>query len=401
MTRFFMTEEFFHNPYPFYEEMRRASPLYYMSSGKYPGWYVTGYQEVLDILKDVRFHNRTPLPSTTSKYEGLKNSQNHMMLFKNPPDHARLRSLVGQAFTPKEMAKYRSFIEETVHQLLHDSKKTGTLDIVTDFAFPLASLLIAKILGIPEKDRHAFREWAVILLQSIDLTRTRYALAEANDTVIHLSVYFKELIQERKQHPQDDLISLLSLGDSTEKSLTEEEIIATCILLLIAGHETTVNLISNSILALLNHPQQLILLKEDPSRVDTAVEEFLRFESPTQMTARVASEDIEFNQHAIRKGEQIYLLLGAANRDPNKFANPNQLEIARSPNPHLAFGYGHHFCLGSNLARLEAQMAIPALLQELPYLQLCSSTVSWRKLVGFRSLKNLPVNWSVHQLINV
>ncbi|MEW9670437.1 cytochrome P450 [Ammoniphilus sp. 3BR4] len=386
-----MTDEFFQNPYPSYERMRAIHPLYKHASGKYPGWYVTGYEEALNILKDARFQNRSPLPPTASKYEGLKNSQNHMMLFKNPPEHTRLRTLVGQAFSQRAIEKYRTFIEETAHTLLKDSKKTGKLDVVTDFAFPLASLVIAKILGIPEKDRQAFRDWAFILIQGIDLTRTRFVLTEANDTIVRLSSYFREFIQERKQRPQDDLVSLLTQTSETENGLTDDEIISTCILLLIAGHETTVNLLSNAMVGLLHHPDQLAALKANPSLIETAVEEFLRYESPTQMTARMASEDIELNGCLIQKGEQVYVLLGAANRDPRKFLNPEKLDITRNPNPHLAFGYGTHFCLGSTLARMEARLALPALLNEIPNFELDSKNLPWRNLVGFRSLENLPI----------
>lgn len=386
-----MTEEFFQNPYRTYEQMRSIHPLYKQSSGKYPGWYVTGYQEAVHILKDTRFQNRSPLPPKTNKYEGLRNSQNHMMLFKNPPEHTRLRGLVGQAFSLREIEKYRSFIKETVHILLNHSKKTGKLDVVTDFAFPLASLIIAKILGIPEKDCQAFRDWAFILIQGIDLTRTRFVLTEANDTIVRLSSYFREFIQERKQRPQDDLVSLLTQPSGTGNCLTDEEIISTCILLLIAGHETTVNLLSNSIVALFHHPDQLAALKANPSLMETAVEEFLRYESPTQMTARVASEDMKLNDCLIQQGEQIYILLGAANRDPQVFTNPEKLDITRDPNPHLAFGYGTHFCLGSTLARMEARLALPALLDEIPNFELDSTNLPWRNLIGFRSLEKLPV----------
>jgi pimeloyl-[acyl-carrier protein] synthase len=187
---------------------------------------------------------------------------------------------------------------------------------------------------------------------------------------------------------------MLNKEEKQGDKLTDEELLATCILLVIAGHETTVNLISNSILSLLNHQEQLIELKGKPSLIDNAVEEFLRYESPTQMTARIASEDIEMNRTPIKKGEHVYILLGAANRDPKKFIDANILDITRSPNPHLAFGYGNHFCLGSSLARIEAQIAIHTLLQRMPNLQLATSNPQWRKLIGFRSLTELPITFN-------
>ncbi|MGM0874696.1 MAG: cytochrome P450 [Bacillota bacterium] len=388
------SSEFISNPYPFYDKLRSINPIYRGISLKYPGWYVTGYEEAVSILKDSRFKNRIPLPETSQKYEQLKNIQNDMMLFKNQPDHKRLRMLVSKVFTPRMVEDYRPYIKETVNELLDQVQEKKRMDVVSDFAFPLASLVIAKIIGVPAEERYQFREWAVSLIQTIDFTRSRKTLANGNDTTIKLVDYFKELIKKRKHNPQDDLISMLIKEEQQGDKLTDEELLATCILLVIAGHETTVNLISNSLLSLLNHPEQLIELKEKPSLIEIAVEEFLRYESPTQMTARIASEDIEMNRTTIKKGEHVYILLGAANRDPKKFINPNIFDITRNPNPHLAFGYGIHFCLGSSLARIEAQIAIHTLLQRMPNLQLATSNPQWRKLIGFRSLTELPITFN-------
>ncbi|MEH6948470.1 cytochrome P450 [Bacillus sp. JJ634] len=387
--------EFLRNPYPIYDNLRSNNPIYRGNSFKYPGWYITGYEEAVAILKDhINFKNRTPLPQTSKKYEHLKNIQNDMMLFKNQHDHKRLRMLVSKVFSPSVVENYRPYIEETVNDLLNKVQNKRQMDIVTDFAFPLASLIIAKILGVPSEERNQFREWAVSLIETIDFTRTRGTLVNGNDTTMLLIVYFKKLIKKRKQAPQDDLISMLIREEQYGDQLTDEELLATCILLVIAGHETTVNLISNSILTLLNHPEQLRMLKENPLLIKTAVEEFLRYESPTQMTARIALEDIELNGVTIKKGEQVYIMLGAANRDPKKFVEPNVLDITRNLNPHLAFGYGIHFCLGSSLARLEAQIAIQTLLQQMEHLQLATSDLQWRKLIGFRSLKELLVTFN-------
>ncbi|MBI0577910.1 cytochrome P450 [Neobacillus cucumis] len=387
----FTTSEFFQNPYPFYEKLRSIHPIYYGNLLKYPGWYVTGYKEAIAILKDTRFKNRIPLPQTSKKYEQLKNIQNNMMLFKNQPDHKRLRFLVSNEFTPGMAEQLRPYMQETVNDLLQQVQNQKSMDVISDFAFPLASLIIAKILGVPVDERPQFREWAAILVQTIDFTRSRKNLNKGNDITIILRNYFKELIEKRKQSPEEDLISLLIKEEQHGDRLTDEELLATCILLVIAGHETTVNLISNSILALLENPHQMVELNENPSLIENAVEEFLRYESPTQMTSRIASEDIEIDQTTIKKGDQVYILLGAVNRDPNKFADAHLLDITRNPNPHLAFGYGTHFCLGAPLARLEAQIAIQSLLQQMDNLQLASSDLPWRKLVGFRSLNELRI----------
>ncbi|KAB7705298.1 cytochrome P450 [Bacillus aerolatus] len=385
--------EFLSNPYPIYDKLRSNHPVYKANSFKYPGWYVTGYEETAAILKDTKFKNRIPLPQTSKKYEHLKTIQSDMMLFKNQHDHKRLRMLVSKVFTPNVVEGYRPYIEETVNELLNQVQDKKRMDIVADFAFPLASLIIAKILGVPAEERHQFREWTVSLIQTIDFTRSRETLANGNDTTKMLLIYFKELINKRKQTPQNDLISTLILEEQQGDKLTDEELLATCILLVIAGHETTVNLISNAVLSLLNYPEQLMMLKENTLLIERAVEEFLRYESPTQLTARIASEDTEMNGITIKKGEQVYILLGAANRDPKKFINPNVLDITRNPNPHLAFGYGIHFCLGSSLARLEAQIAIQTLLRRMGNLQMATPDLQWRKLIGFRALKELPITF--------
>lgn len=388
------SSEFIKNPYPFYDKLRIIHPIYRGNLLKNPGWYVTGYDEAIEILKDPRFKNRIPLPTTSKKYEHLKNIQKDMMVYMNQPDHKRLRMLVSKVFTPRIVENHRPYIKETVNDLLNEVQNNKSMDVVTDFAFPLASLIIAKILGVPAEERYQFRDWSLSLIQTIDFRRSRKELADGNVTSMKLIDYFKELIEIRKRNLEDDLISMLIKEEQQGDKLTDEELLATCILLVIAGHETTVNLISNSVLALLNHPNQLNKLKENPSLIERAVEEFLRYESPTQMIARIASEDIEINDVTIKKGEHIYLLLGAVNRDPKTFINANVLDITRNPNPHLAFGYGIHFCIGSTLARIEAQIAIQTLLERMPNLQLATPELQWRKLIGFRSLDALPIKFS-------
>ncbi|MGM7722718.1 cytochrome P450 [Metabacillus sp. Hm71] len=385
------SSEFFCNPYPFYDKLRSEHPICRGSLLKYPGWYVTGYDEVQAILKDPRFKNRIPLPHTTRNYEQLKNIQNNMVLFKNQPDHMRLRMLISKGFTSKAVEYYRPYIREAVHDLLNCIRKKKRIDIVSEYAFPLASLIIANILGVPADERHRFRDMAACLIQTIDFTRSKKVLQNGNDSMIEAAAYFNELIEMRALNPKDDLISLLSKEATDGEKLTSEELLSTCILLVIAGHETTVNLISNSILILLQHPEQLIKLKEKPELIKVAVEEFLRYESPTQLTARIASEDIELGQTTIKKGEHVYLFLGAANRDPKTFIDAHMLDITRKPNPHLAFGYGPHFCLGASLARIEAQIAIQVLVQQLPNIRLAADDLQWRKLIAFRSLTELPV----------
>jgi len=378
------------NPYPFYEEIRSIHPVYKGNFLKYPGWYVTGYQEAAAILKVHRFQTRIPLPETTKRYKALKEIQQHMMLFKNPPDHARLRMLVSRHFTPAKIETFRPNIEKIAHNLLDEIKNKNKIDVISDFAFPFASLVIAKIIGIPDDDKHMFREWALSLIQSIDLTRSRRSIIDGNKTTLKMLAFFKDLIQIRRQSPEDDLISEL-IQQEKDKKLTEEELLATSVLLVIAGHETTVNLISNSLYCILTTRKEHQKLIENPALIKSAIEESLRYESPTQMIARIASEDVELNKVHIKKGEQVYVLIGAANRDPEQFSNPDVFDITRNPNPHLAFGSGIHFCLGSALARLEAQIAIQVLLQN--EINIHPETIKWRKLVGFRAMEEMRGTW--------
>lgn len=387
-----VSDDFIKNPYPFYEKLRSLSPIYKGSFGKYPGWYVTGYEEVVSILKDERFHNRIPLPQTTKKYPALKHAQNGMLLFKNKDEHKRLRTSMNDGFTLTAMNRYRPYIEEIVHELIEELKTKRSIDIVTEYAFPIASLTIAYILGVPKEDGPMFRNWALTLIPTIDFTRSRTVLEQGNETVAQLTTYFKQLIKKRKQSPQYDLISLL-IQKQSAGNMTDDELVATCILLVIAGHETTVNLISNTILCLLQNEEQFMLLKNNLQLVDQAIEEVLRYESPTQMLARKATVDCKLGTHAIKKGDQIYLLIGAANRDPSIFTEPDQFQITRQKNPHLAFGYGKHFCIGSSLARLEAQIATKELLKQTNEIVLLSNEIKWRNLVGFRALQKLEVSF--------
>lgn len=384
--------EFLQYPYPIYEQMRATKSILKMSAYKYSGWYVTGYEEAVSILKNTQFQNRPPLPQATRKYEGLKTIQDNMLVFKNQQDHKRLRMLMAKGFTPKMMNGLRFDMEKIAQELLSNVQATKQMEVVSEFAFPLASQVIAKLLGVPETDRDLFRKWTIELIPTIDFTRSSSVLVNGNDTILDFMKYFKELIEKRKQDPQQDFISKLVKEEQDGDKLSEEELLAACILLVIAGHETTVNLISNSILTLENHPEQLVLLRENPHLIEGAIEEVLRFESPTQLTARVAKERVEVDGITIEQGEQVYILLGAANRDPKQFKDPNLFDITRVPNPHLAFGAGTHFCLGATLARMEAQVALQTFLESVERFDLATEGVQWRRLAGFRALEKLPIH---------
>lgn len=386
----FTSAEFTENPYPLYDRMRSICPLYRIESIPYPGWYVTGYEEAKKILLDTHFENRITLPSASNNYKQLKCIQSNMMLFQNEGHHRHLRRLVSEFFIPNKLEQYRPFVKETTQRFIQQAKQKEKIDIISDFSFPLASNVIGKIIGIPSEYMYKFRDWSATLVQAVDFSRTKESFASGNHTILELQTFFKNLISEKRLHSENDLISTLIKETSAEGKLNDEELFATLVLLVIAGHETTVNLIGNSILSLIHFPKQAVMLRDNPELIDTAIEEFLRFESPTQMTARIASRDINVGEVTIQKGEQVYIILGAANRDPNKFQDPHHLDICRKPNPHLSFGHGSHFCIGASLARMEAKIAIGELLQWLPNLQLAHPP-EWRQLVGFRSLQRLSL----------
>ncbi|UOE95336.1 cytochrome P450 [Alkalihalobacillus sp. LMS39] len=377
------------NPYHSYEKMREQSPILKKRLFKQSGWFVTGYKEAKAILTDSRFQTRIPLPITTKKYETTATVQKNMVLYQNPPDHKKLREIMSEYFTTKALANINEMMEKTTEALLREAKKKKTMDVVAEYAFPLASSVIASIIGVPEKDKELFRKWAYSLVQTIDLNRNRKALIEGNDTVDEMVTYFHERMKTQDMSEHSLLHGLMQA--KKQGKVSEDEIVSTCILLLIAGHETTVNLISNLVYCFAQFPDQYAALQEHPTLVKGAVEECLRFESPTQLTARVVSEDCVCHGVEMKKGEQVYIMLGAANRDPAQFKDPNLFVIKRTPNAHLTFGAGQHFCIGSMLARLEAEVAIETLKKHLPCIKLEQAEIQWRTLAGFRALEKLTI----------
>jgi cytochrome P450 len=316
------------------------------------------------------------------------------MLFQDPPDHTRLRALVSKAFTPRAVEAMRPRIQEIVNELLDRVVPTGTMDIIADLAYPLPVTVICEMLGVPVPDQGPIRQWSTDLARSLDAvglpgdpeiaargTQARHALGE----------YFRGLIPERRQHPRSDLLSALIAAEEAGDRLTESELLAMCVLLFVAGHETTVNLIGNGVLALLNHPGELRRLQEDPTLTPSAVEELLRYDSPVQRTARIPSTEVEIDGRKIKPGAVVVAAIGAANRDPTKFVDPDRLDLGRRDNRHVSFGFGIHACLGAPLARLEAQVAIGTLARQVPRLRLATDRLEWRESSTLRGLKTLPV----------
>jgi cytochrome P450 len=315
------------------------------------------------------------------------------MLFVDPPDHTRLRTLVNKAFTPAAIGRLRSRVEELTAQLLDRVADAGELDLVDDLAYPLPVTVICELLGVPAQDQTRFRAWSGALVHLLDPLVATDTLQRALAARTALRGYLGALVAQRRAYPAEDLLTALVAAEDQGHRLSEPELVSMCLLLLIAGHETTVNLIANGTLALLTNPAQRDRLAADPRLAASAVEELLRYDSPVQLTARHVLADLEVGGRRVGEGETVLAVLGAANRDPAQFPEPDRLDLARSLNRHLAFGGGIHFCLGAPLARMEAQIALTALLGRFPRLCLGDSPPTWRDTVTLRGLASLPLRW--------
>jgi pimeloyl-[acyl-carrier protein] synthase len=387
--------EFHANPYPFYRRLREEDPVHASPLGI---WVLTRYEDAVMVLRDARF-GREGIAELQEARLGAararpKNSRD--MLFRDPPDHTRLRSLVSRAFTPRVVEEMRPHIQGIVDGLLDRVEGSGGMDVIEDLAYPLPVRVICEMLGVPTSDQEVFRQWSADIARSLDAalfpadsgvgTRGQ----EASDA---LKEYFRSLIAVRRKHPQPDLLSGLIAAEEQGDKLTEAELLSTCVLILIAGHETTVNLIGNGLLALLGNPDQLRALANDPGLIQTGVEELLRYDGPVQRTSRMTMADVEIGGKKIAKDSVVVAAIGAANRDPAVFADPERLDVARKDNRHIAFGFGIHFCLGASLARIEGQVAIGTLLRRMPALKLVSDIPEWRESSVLRGLKTLPITF--------
>ncbi len=395
-----LTPEFFADPYPFYHRLRGESPVYW--SERLQAWLLTRYAEVKPALNDPRLNSgdrisaiMRRLPKTVQlEMQPLHRHMTKMMSFTDPPDHTRLRTLVGQAFTPRTVANLRPKIQMIVDDLLDAVENNGQMDLVQDFAFHLPAIVICEMLGIPKQDRETFKQWSNNIVGFVSAGEVTPEKAErAQQSMWSLTNYFHDLVQKRRQDPQADLISALVAAEEQGDKLTEAELLSMGVLLFFAGFETTEGLIGNGLLALMRNPFQLQRLRDTPSLIATAVEEFLRYDNSVQRQSRVASEDLEMGGQQICQGQYVILFIGAANRDPALFDDPDRLDICRQENPHIAFGYGIHFCVGAPLARLEGQIAISTILRRMPHLQLAIETVEWERLLALRKLKSLPVHF--------
>jgi cytochrome P450 len=383
----------------YFAHLREQGPLVYVADvgGMGGSWIVTNYDDALALLKDPRLTKdaRKILVPEDGQSSGPASAflpliQN--MLTTDPPDHTRLRSLVSKAFTPRMIEQLRPRIQQITNELLDTVQEQGRMDLITDFAYPLPITVISEMLGIPAADRQQFRTWTQAFV-NMSKTPGQEAARAAIKTFLH---YIKTLLDEKRAHPGSDLTSGLVQVEESGDALSETELISMIFLLIVAGHETTVNLIGNGTLALLQHPDQMHLLQRDPSLIASAIEELLRYTAPVSLSdERWATEDICMHGQVIRKGELVYAALIAANTDPQQFHDPEALDITRQENQHLAFGKGIHYCLGAPLARLEGQIALGTLLQRLPNLRLAGDPeqLIWTRNSMLRGLTSLPVTF--------
>jgi cytochrome P450 len=391
------------NPYPAYAQLRSTAPVHRVTlpDGRRV-WLVTRYDDVASVLKDERFakdwRNAPPpeqLPKVSPIPWEMTKLQIGNFLFADPPDHQRLRGLVSKAFTPRLIEQMRGRVQAIADALLDAVQDKGEMDLIDDYAYPLSITVIAELLGIPAEDRYKFREWTVTAV-SRNMTQ-EYTEKVLIPHMLAFTDYLRAMFEEKRKNPKEDLISALVWAEEAGDKLSEDELLGVLLLLLVAGYETTANLIGNGTLALLQHPDQLQKLRDDPSLIKAAIEELLRYDGPFEITTeRFAREDVAIGETVIPKGEMVLAVIAAADHDPERFPEPNTLDVTRTDNKHIAFGKGIHFCLGAPLARMEGQIAIGTLLRRMPNLRLKGSpeSLTWRTGLLIRGLEGLPVEFS-------
>jgi cytochrome P450 PksS len=389
--------EFWANPYDHYTRWREDAPVYRaaLSRNRW-AWMVTRYDDVVALMKDERFAKeiarvKSETGSTQTPWlPGFLKPLARNMLDLDDPDHARLRNLVHKAFTPRVIEDMRGRLETLTHELLDRVQRGSPFDIVQCYALPVPMTVIIELLGIPHEDHAKFHHWSSGLVSAA----SAWDMVKAMPSLYMFMRYLRNLIKVRRNDLRDDLVSALIKAEEAGDSFSEDELLAMIVVLLIAGHETTVNLIASGTLTLLQHPEQLERLRSDQSLLKPAVDELLRFTSPVaNATERYAIEDITLHGVSIKRGELVLGVLASANRDPLQFSQPDVLDLSRDPNRHLAFGTGIHYCLGAPLARLEGQIAFWNLIQRFPKLRLAAdpSALKWRGGFAVRALKVLPV----------
>ncbi len=373
------------DPYATYERLRRKDPVHY--SRLAGGWVLTRYEDAQAVLLD---HHRFSNMQGRSDY-----GQDASMLDLDPPDHTRLRSLVSKAFTPRTVAQQEPRVQQIVDELLEAAGEQDHLDLIEVLAFPLPVIVIAEMIGVPTEDLEQFKEWSNAIVLSLEPARSDEQVRRFRRASEELYEYFEGIIAQRREAPKDDLISALLEAEDEGDKLSHLELLATLELLLVAGNETTRNLIGNGMLALLRNPHEMERLREDPSLLDTAIDELLRYDSPVQLDGRHLLEDVEIGGKQLWAGAQVVAAVGAANRDPAAFSNPEKLDVGREERSHISFGRGIHFCLGAPLALLEARIAFATILKKFSSIRL-SAEPEYRPQVVLRGVEALwvQVEWA-------
>lgn len=391
------SSQFKADPYPFYAKLRAEAPVYRtILPYRQPAWLITRYDDALAVLKDERLvkDRRNVLtderPAKSPWMPAFMRPLAQNMLDLDAPDHTRLRTLVHMAFTPRRIEQLRTRIQALCNELLDAAEAQGSLELIQGYALPIPLTIIAELLGVPAADRPAFRRWSehvVAISSGIDLLR-------ALPGIWRIVRYLRTLCARRRADPQDDLLTALVQAEEAGDRLSEDELLGMVFLLLLAGHETTVNLIGNAVLTLIEHPAQRALLRQNPVLIKPAVEELARYASPVIMaTERYACEELTIAGVAIPRGELVLAVIASANRDERQFTDPDRLDLLRQPNHHLAFGQGMHYCLGAPLARMEAQIALTTLLCRLPEMRLSqpAESLRWRPGMFVRGPEQLPM----------
>ena len=385
-----LSPRFVADPYPLYRKLRERDPIHRSIFADQV--VVSRYADVDRILRDHRnfgneFSSATSSEGSIATRKKLKQS----MLAQDPPDHTRLRSLVSRAFTPRQAAKMEGYIRATAHTLLDNVADAGEFDLMKVFAVPLPTIVIARMIGVPEGDFSRFKVWSDDLARALE----PFLSPEEEEAVFRadeeLAAYFTGIIEQRRREPRDDLVSRLVEAEDEGDRLTSDETKVMLRLLLAAGNETTTHLIGNGVRALLRHPDQLALLREQPELIPSAVEELLRYDAPVQLDARIARRDLELGGVAVKEGTLVTLAIGSANRDPERFNEPDRLDITRSGQANISFGRGIHHCLGAPLARLEGRIALEVLLERFDQLEFGSRPPKYRPTVVLRGLEHLDV----------
>ncbi len=384
------------NPYPLYHRLRTEDPVHW--DPFLHAWVVTRYADVITVFQHFS-SNRTPTPEqlTALGLEALTPLAQVMvrqMLFLDPPAHGRVRSLASKAFTPRRVEILRSHIQDITNSLLDAVQDKGRIDVIADLAYPLPAIVTAEMLGLPISDWRQLTAWSGDFAQVLgNFQHNPERAPRVIRSLEEMVAYFRAAIKEQRKHPRDGLISAYLAAEIDGDRFTEEEVVANTIVTMVGGQETTTNLIGNGMLSLLRHRDQLEKLRADLSLIPSAVEELLRYECPSQHTARLAPEDVELGGKKIRKRQAVIAVMGAANRDPERFPEPDRLDICREDNRHVAFAWASHFCFGASLARIEGQTAFATILRRMPNIHLEPGPLKWRENLGLRGLIALPVTF--------